>query len=384
MTNIIVSVRDAVGTGGGRVALNTCKEFSKKGHNVIIISDYPIEVDGCYNIHMPYGKRLNEWNSNFKILRILRHFLQIFMFSIFGFYKLKVYERKGYISVDHNAESFGADIIVMHNIFIYQYFSDKRKLFAKMKQFFNPIFLFRILREWIAVNFGRVNFLVSVSNAALPEIEYINKERKSCIVIENGVDLEKFNIISKDQAKNIKNNLGCDDKFIILFVGHEFIRKRLDLALITISNLDERFVLWIVGGRSGNNSSFEELIEKLGISHRVFFLGSLEEPENIMSAADAFILLSDYETWGMVAIEALAAGTPCIMTNVGCAPSVIENGLNGYIVKNAKEAAQALIEIEKNINTNDYSILCRKSVEKYSWEGVAQKYLELIAEFEKK
>lgn len=384
MTNIIVSVRDAVGTGGGSVALNTCKEFSKKGNNVIIVSDYPVFVDGCQNIYMPYGEKLNEWKPNLKVFRILRHFLQIFMFSIFGFYKIKLYENKGYISIDHNVESFGADIIVMHNIFIYQYLADKRRFLDKIKQFCNPVFLFRIIREWSAVNFGKSHFLVSVSDTALCEIDCINKKNKKSVVIENGVNLEKFKIISENEAKDIKTKLGCDNKFVVLFVGHEFVRKRLDLALKTISNLDEKFVLWVVGGRSGNNRSFEELTIKLGLSHRVFFLGSLEDPETIMSAADAFILLSDYETWGMVAIEALASGTPCIMTNVGCAQSVIKNGSNGYIVKNVEEATKALIEIDSNINNVDYSILSRKSVEKYSWENVAEKYLEIILECEKK
>lgn len=377
---IIVSVRDAIGTGGGTVAINTSREMSKMGHEVVIVSDYPVNVQGCKNEFMPLGKNLHIWQPKIKLLKILRHFLQLLLFSIWGRQKLKKYESNGYYSIDHNIESFGADILVMHNVFSFQFLSDQRPFIYKIKQLLNPIFLFRILREWMCVNFGRSKLLVSVSEASVFEVNYLNKKNKEMRVIENGVDLNKFTPLSFDDKSLLKEQLGCLDKFIILFVGHEFVRKRLDLAIETLSKLDDRFVLWVIGGRSENLVYSKELVTRYSLENRVTFLGAINAPEKYMAVADCFILLSDYETWGMVAVEALATGTPCVMTNVGCAPSVIKNGYNGYIVNNSQEACDSIIKIEKNIENIDYQLNSRSSVEKYSWEKIGKKYSDLISE----
>lgn len=380
MLKVVVSVRDAIGTGGGTVAINTSREMSKMGHEVVIVSDYPVNVQGCKNEFMPLGKNLNIWQPKIKLLKILRHFLQLLLFSIWGRQKLKKYESNGYYSIDHNIESFGADILVMHNVFSFQFLSDQRPFIYKIKQLLNPIFLFRILREWMCVNFGRSKILISVSDISSSHLKYLNKKEKITRVIENGVDLDKFKPIDFKFSKILKKELNCEDKFIILFVGHEFVGKRLDLAIETLSKLDDRFVLWVIGGRSKNHIYSNELVEKYNVESRTYFLGTILNPEKYMAVADCFILLSDYETWGMVAVEALATGTPCVMTNVGCAPSVIKNGYNGYIVNNSQEACDSIIKIEKNIENIDYQLNSRSSVEKYSWEKIGKKYSDLISE----
>lgn len=380
---IVISVRDAIGTGGGTVALNTAKSLAKMGNSIKIISDYPVNVDGCTNEAMPLGERLYNWQPRLKFLRILRHFLQLFLFSIWGMLKLKKYEKKGYLSIDHNVESFGGDIIVLHNVFLFQFLSDSRSFYIKIKQLFNPIFFFRILREWLAVNFGRSQILISVSEASSLEVKAINKKNKRTCIIENGVDLEKFNLITDVEKKDLKVELSCEDKFVILFVGHEFVRKRLDLLIESLSLLDDNFVLWVIGGRAENIEKTQAMIEKFSVKERVFFLGSIQNPEKYMATADCFALLSDYETWGMVVVEALSAGTPCTMTNVGCASSIIENGLNGYIVpSNAESAANAIYNIRKNTHIN-YEDNARQSVKKFSWEIISEKYLNAVKEVKK-
>ncbi len=74
---------------------------------------------------------------------------------------------------------------------------------------------------------------------------------------------------------------------------------------------------------------------------RITFLDWTEDPAAAMHAADIYVLSSDYEGWGRVAIEALAAGTPLVMTDVGCAGEVVHDGENGLVVPVRDEVALA-------------------------------------------
>lgn len=383
MQKIVVSVRDAIGTGGGAVAINTCKEMAKQGHKVVIVSDYPVDVEGCKNESMLLGSSLHKWNPQAKFLKILRHFIQLTLFSLWGYIKVRKYERIGFYSIDHNIESFGGDILVLHNIFLIQFLFDKRIFVRKILQVLNPVFIFRLMREYCAINFGKSKLVICVSNVSSDHLKYVNKKNKKNIIIENGVDLFKFKPISKGEKENIKNKFNYADKKVLLFVGHEFVNKRLDLTLETLSMLDESFILWIIGGRAKNRLYIDSLSEKYKVKHRVLFLGTIDQPQEFMAAADYFILLSDYETWGMVAVEALASGTPCIMTNVGCASSVIIDGYNGYIVNNAYEASNAIKQLDINSDKINYSSNCRSSVIKYSWKNITQKYIDALVGLKK-
>jgi glycosyltransferase involved in cell wall biosynthesis len=300
-------------------------------------------------------------------------------FSIWGFFTLKRYEKLGYISIDHNIESFGADILVLHNVYTCQFKQDSRSKLKKAKQFLNPIFSFRIFREWISVNLGRCSTLISVSEDALKEARLLNKKNKRSIVVENGVDDERFKPLPLHEKENIRSQLNAKDKFVILFVGHEFVRKRLDLSISALSELSEDYELWVIGGRFDNVSFFKSLCKEKNVENRVKFIGSTNEPEKYMSAADCFILVSDYETWGMVVIESLASGTPVIMTDIGCAQAVIKDSKNGYIVESNEHAiANAIKKVQVDLTNFDMEVNCRDSIQKFKWDSVTQKYVNEI------
>ncbi|WP_335869695.1 N-acetyl-alpha-D-glucosaminyl L-malate synthase BshA [Bacillus sp. 2205SS5-2] len=73
------------------------------------------------------------------------------------------------------------------------------------------------------------------------------------------------------------------------------------------------------------------MVHELGLKDRVLFLGKQENLEALYSMSDLLLLLSEKESFGLVALEAMACGVPCIGTNVGGIPEVIQNDKNGYI-----------------------------------------------------
>jgi glycosyltransferase involved in cell wall biosynthesis len=73
-------------------------------------------------------------------------------------------------------------------------------------------------------------------------------------------------------------------------------------------------------------------VQKLGLEHHVMFEGWQESLGAYFQSADALLLTSNFEGYGMVVAEALAAGCPVVMTDVGCAGEIVHNGENGLVV----------------------------------------------------
>jgi N-acetyl-alpha-D-glucosaminyl L-malate synthase BshA len=94
----------------------------------------------------------------------------------------------------------------------------------------------------------------------------------------------------------------------------------------------------------------EELSRELGICDHVRFVGKQEQMEEIMAISDLFLLTSEYESFGLSALEAMAAHVPVISSNAGGLPEVNIHGETGYMapVGEVKEMAEYGISILKD------------------------------------
>ncbi|MEW8971638.1 MAG: N-acetyl-alpha-D-glucosaminyl L-malate synthase BshA, partial [Mesobacillus sp.] len=92
------------------------------------------------------------------------------------------------------------------------------------------------------------------------------------------------------------------------------------------------------------------LASELGIRDRVLLLGKQERVEELYSISDLMLLLSEKESFGLVALEAMACGVPCIGTNVGGIPEVIVDGETGFVCElgNIEEITSKAVNILSN------------------------------------
>lgn len=376
---ILQVTRDAVDTGGGKVALETSLFMLKAGHDVLIVTDSELNEKDCDYVVTDFGQKLKLWSPKYKILRVIRHFLQIMAFTIYSNRIINKKRKEGWLVINHNIEATKGDIIVLHNVFQAEHMNDHRGSIKKNIRWLNPVFMLRIIKEKIVLKNFKHGAIVGVSKATLKEAEpYIRKEiiKKS---INNGVDIDYFHPLFGEERDKLRALKKMDNKFALLFVGHEFERKGLLSIIEGMSLLPDFVELWVIGGRGSSKNIYIEAADKLKLLNRVHFLGTILDTREYYQACDAFILPSMYEAWPLVGLEAMACGTPALMTSVGGISEFLFHNKNGLIIeRNGEDIARG---VQKLIN--DSNFLCnlrecaRNVAINHSWQRTAAEYIEL-------
>ena len=210
-------------------------------------------------------------------------------------------------------------------------------------------------------------------------------------VVPCGVNLDLFQPIDKEDARE---QLGLrDDDRILLFVGRIEPLKGVDILLGAAAQVEAEsdcFVL-IIGGDSaaqdGEMAHLRLLASELGISERVNFLGAVDHEKLPLfySAADVCVVPSFYESFGLVALEAMACGTPVVASRVGGLTATVRDGETGYLIpwrcpEPFAERIELLLGNEELRRA--FGRTAREAVERFRWANVAEQvigvYRELI------
>jgi D-inositol-3-phosphate glycosyltransferase len=139
--------------------------------------------------------------------------------------------------------------------------------------------------------------------------------------------------------------------------------------------------LVIIGGDEGSQgeiSRLKNLSHEMGIADKIDFRGMIKHAEMPLyyNAADVCVVPSYYESFGLVALESLACGTPVVATDVGDLKNIIRNGETGYITEsnNPQELAVKIAGVLSGPALIDKpSSIIRNSVSGYSWEKISEK-----------
>lgn len=215
-------------------------------------------------------------------------------------------------------------------------------------------------------------------------------------VIPPGVDLELFRPIPRTEAKA---HLGMPaDHQMILFVGRIEPLKGIDTLLLAMARVVERdpslrgeFCVCIIGGETEPENMSDEmrrldgLREELGISDIVTFMGSRDQTElpYHYSAAEMILVPSYYESFGMVALEAMACGTPVVASDVGGLSFLVRDGETGFLVseKDVDAWADKMLlllrrpELREALGSRGVEI-----AQEYAWSRIADQILALYGD----
>jgi glycosyltransferase involved in cell wall biosynthesis len=132
-----------------------------------------------------------------------------------------------------------------------------------------------------------------------------------------------------------------------VFAGRLVRAKNLPVAISALRQVPDASLVLV--GDGPERDELTRVIADCGVGDRVSIKGALPRPEAIqwLRAGDAAILTSDWESFGYVVVEALAAGTPVIATSVGGVPGIIETGVNGILVPpgDARAFGEAMLSL---------------------------------------
>lgn len=218
---------------------------------------------------------------------------------------------------------------------------------------------------------------IGVSEGTIDEFahEFHGGSRKRCLVIENGVDTDQFKFSKEKRAKRRQELQFNDNDTVALFAGSDWGCKRLDIALSIVAQIPN-LKLVVLG--HDDQTQYKQLARELGCSERITFPGFTTDIESYYSMSDFLLFTSAYETFGLVALEAMACGCIVLSHPVNGCRDFIANGQNGFLcdfgdvdafVRNIA-AVVANGELKQSIAAE-----ARNTAEGMSWESVYLRYL---------
>ena len=152
---------------------------------------------------------------------------------------------------------------------------------------------------------------------------------KEIEVIHNFVDVERFQRKPIDAFRKV---IAPNGERILMHASNFRKVKRIDdVVKIFASVAKEIPAKLLFVGDGPERPEAESLCRKLNICDDVRFVGKQEQMEDILAIADLFLLTSEYESFGLAALEAMAAGVPVVSTNAGGLPEINEPGNTGYL-----------------------------------------------------
>ena len=237
------------------------------------------------------------------------------------------------------------------------------------------VFLYKIIKPLIKL-IWKNSFAVIANSEGLKELAQKTNPKQVVGIIYNGIDIENFK--PKPEARPVNNFI------ITLGASRVTERKGIDYLIKALANLVPQYsqLLLRVMGEGDARESLEKLAKDLELEKNIEFIGRIprENTAPYYQEASIFVLPSFNEGMSNAMLEALASGLPLIATNTGGTSELVEEGVNGFIVK-MKDSQDLADKIEILMKDEDLRKRMgensRKKAEDMSWEKVAEEYTKL-------
>ena len=197
-------------------------------------------------------------------------------------------------------------------------------------------------------------------------------------VVPNGVNLTNFDGVEKDW--DFRRQYAMDNEKIILFTGRLVYEKGIQNLIAAMPKILDRYndAKLIIAGKGGMLDELREQVNFLGLGSKVYFTGYLNSTQikKMYKCADVSVFPSTYEPFGIVALEAMLAGVPVVVSDIGGLNEIVDHSVNGMksYAGNANSLADSILSLLFNQD------LCQKVVKnaqlkvrnEYNWTKIAQ------------
>ena len=150
-------------------------------------------------------------------------------------------------------------------------------------------------------------------------------------VVPNGVNLNNFNNVYRDY--DFRRRFAMDNEKIVLFMGRLVYEKGIQHLISAMPKILDHYhdVKLVIAGKGGMLDELKAQANNLGISQKVYFAGYLnsKDVQKMYRCADISVFPSTYEPFGIVALEAMLAGVPVVVSDIGGLNEIVEHGVTG-------------------------------------------------------
>ncbi|MDA8159956.1 MAG: glycosyltransferase family 4 protein [Desulfobacteraceae bacterium] len=333
----------------------------------------------AYDIHV----LANQWETQLDVVTF--HKVPIISFPrflsplSFAWFVANTLKREHYDLIHTHDRIFHADLFTMHGVphrFWRREIRDKR------------LGLVDQMTDWIEkklLSNYNCNFFLPVSNLSKAHYQrYFPQITSRMRTMHPGVDLEKFTLNKPAAVRNeVRARFGITPSdFVILFVGMNFELKGLATLISGLAKAkasSPRPITLLVVGK-GDVKRFGKLAERHGVREKIIFAGvQSQKIEHFYAAADVHALLSDFDTFGLTVLEAMASSLPVIISTQVGAKDLVSEGITGYIVnKNDSNAVgEKILLLLNEPKRQAMGLAARQTAEAHAWTKVIQNVSQL-------
>ena len=234
----------------------------------------------------------------------------------------------------------------------------------------------------VAFSINQSDAITAVSSNLCEETHKTFRIEKQIEVIHNFVDVQRFNRKPIDAFKKV---IAPNGERILMHASNFRKIKRVQDVVKIFHEVNKQIpskLLFV--GDGPERGTAEDLSRRLGVYDEIRFVGKQEQMEDILAIADLFLLTSEYESFGLAALEAMAAGVPVVSTNAGGLTEINISGVTGYLgnVGDVETMSQQAISILENEETlQEFKANAAAHAQKFDISTIVPLYEDLYQRF---
>ena len=321
--------------GSGVVATELGVELSKKGHNVHFLTyKKPVRLDTSLNnihfheVHVPDYPLFHYRPYELALSSALVDMVKLHKIDLLHVHYAIPHAYAAYMAKQMLAE-YNIEIPIVTTL----HGSDITLVGSH--PFYKPAVTFSI---------NQSDIVTSVSNSLRADTLDIFKIKKNIQVVPNFIDIDKYETL---RANCSRDQQAKPNERLVTHVSNFRPVKRVHDVLSVFAKISKEVQSrLIMVGDGPERSAAEEYTKELGLTDIVDFVGKSNDVYRILCTSDLFLLPSQRESFGLAALEAMAARTPVVATNEGGIPEVVEHEISGYLVTHGDVDTMAAYSIE--------------------------------------
>ncbi|MED4516259.1 N-acetyl-alpha-D-glucosaminyl L-malate synthase BshA [Bacillus subtilis] len=357
--------------GSGIIATELGKQLAEKGHEIHFITS-----------SIPF--RLNTYHPNIHF-----HEVEVNQYAVFKYppYDLTLASKIAEVAERENLDIIHAHYALPHAVCAYLAKQMlKRNIGIVTTLHGTDITVLGYdpsLKDLIRFAIESSDRVTAVSSALAAETYDLIKPEKKIETIYNFID-ERVYLKKNTAAIKEKHGILPDEKVVIHVSNFRKVKRVQDVIRVFRNIAGKTKAKLLLVGDGPEKSTACELIRKYGLEDQVLMLGNQDRVEELYSISDLKLLLSEKESFGLVLLEAMACGVPCIGTNIGGIPEVIKNNVSGFLVDVgdvAAATARAMSILEDEQLSNRFTKAAIEMLEnEFSSQKIVSQYEQIYAD----